>query len=123
IDTDSVPTDTRYARRIDGKFEAPLFLNMEGGVGPNVTLVRDSEGKPMATGVYTAPFTALVPQCALTASAPVPIILYGHGLLGQAIDQVSSGGPKAAAAEVCAVIIGTDMRGMSAPDVPNVALA
>jgi hypothetical protein len=123
VDKDEVPTDTRYARRIDGTFDAPLFLTMNGSFGPNIELVRDSAGKPMPTGLYRAPFTALVPTCAMTATAPVPIMLYGHGLLGAAIDQVSSGGPKAAASEACMVVIGTDMRGMSEQDVPNVALA
>jgi hypothetical protein len=123
VDSDTVPTDTRFARRIDGTYDAPLFLTMNGTYGPGVELVRDSAGKPMATGLYRVPFTALVPQCALSVTGPVPIMIYGHGLLGEAKDQVSSGGPKAAAAEVCAVVIGTDMRGMAAMDVPNVALA
>ena len=123
IDDDTVPTDTRFARRIDGTFDAPLFLTMNGSYAPGIELVRDADGKPMATGLYRAPFTALVPACALNATAPVPIMIYGHGLLGEAKDQVSSGGAKAAAAGVCAVVIGTDMRGMAAQDVPNVALA
>ena len=120
---DTVPSDTRYARRIDGVYDAPLFLTMGGSFGPNIELIRDSEGRPAPMGFYKAPFTALVPQCAMTANAPVPVIEYGHGLLGEAIDQVSSGGPRAAGAEVCAILIGTDMRGMSSPDVSNVALA
>lgn len=123
VDEDTVPTDTRFARRIDGTFDAPLFLTMNGSYSPGVELVRDAAGKPMATGLYRAPFTALIPQCALDSQTPVPIMVYGHGLLGEAKDQVSSGGPKAAAAEVCAVVIGTDMRGMASQDVPNVALA
>ncbi|HEX5059310.1 MAG TPA: hypothetical protein VFV99_08125 [Kofleriaceae bacterium] len=123
VDMDTVPTDTRFARRIDGTFDAPLFLTMNGSFGPNIELVRDSAGKPMPTGLYRVPFTALIPTCAMNATAPVPLMIYGHGLLGKAADQVSSGGPKAAASEVCAVVFGTDMRGMSEQDVPNVALA
>lgn len=123
VDEDTVPGDTRYARRIDGTYDAPLFLTMNGSYAPGVTLLRDAAGKPTPMGVYRVPFTALIPQCALEADDPVPVIEYGHGLLGDAKGQVGSGGPRAAGAEVCAILIGTDMRGMSAPDVPNVALA
>src|SRR5262249_20302950 len=115
----------RYARRIDGTYDAPLFLSSttQPPYAPNFTLVRDGEGHPATNGLYRAPFTAMIPQCALTGSTPVPVILYGHGLLGKAIDQVSSGGPRAAGAEVCAILIGTDLRGMSEGDVSNVGLA
>jgi hypothetical protein len=122
ITADVAPNDGRIARRIDGTFDAPLFLTDGGSAAPSTTLVRDAAGHPMATGLYRAPFTAIIPECALTAAAPVPIIIYGHGLLGRAT-QVAGSGPANAAVEVCAVTIGTDMRGMSEPDVPNVVLA
>jgi hypothetical protein len=122
VDSDTTPTDTRWARRIDGTYEVPMFLNMEG-FGPGILLNRDSGGRPTPMGKYRAPFTAMVPQCALDATGPVPVIEYGHGLLGDAKGQVPSGGPRAAGLEICAILIGTDMRGMSAQDVPNVALA
>ena len=117
----SLQTDSRFAARYDGTFDAPLFLSGKTAV-PNTKLLRDGNGKPMPNGLYRVPFTAMVPQCALTSSTPVPIIIYGHGLLGSAM-QVGGSGPKNAAAAACAVIIGTDMRGMSDIDVPNVALA
>ncbi len=123
IDNDEVPSDARFARRIDGTYDVPLFLTNNGIASGSSRLQRDAEGKPMATGMYRVPFTALVPQCAMTATDPVPMMIYGHGLLGKAIDQVSSGGAKNAAAGVCAVVLGTDMRGMSEQDVPNVALS
>jgi hypothetical protein len=125
IDADTVPSDTRYARRIDGTYDAPHFLANDGNppYPPSVKLTRDSAGNPMPTGLYKAPFTAMIPQCAMTGNTPVAMILYGHGLLGKAIDQVSSGGPRAAGAEVCAILFGTDMRGMSEGDVANVGIA
>ncbi len=129
-----VPGDTRIAKKILGTYEAPLFMensttrndsNAPGTVGatPGMTLARDGEGKPMVVGMAKWPFTVIIPQCALDSTTPVPLILYGHGLLGAAHDQVSSGGMRAASAEICAVGIGTDMFGMSDQDVPNVALA
>jgi len=121
VTSDMPTTDTRIARRIDGTFTAPLFLDNDPGTAPNTTLVRDAEGHPKASGLYSVPFTAIVPACALNTNVPVPIIMYGHGLMG-ASNQVASGGMRAAAAEICAVGVGTDMRGMSEVDVPNVAL-
>ncbi len=116
-------SDTRIARRIDGTYKAPLFLTNNGSFAPSTTLQRDAMGKPMATGYYNAPFTAIVPACALEANhPPVGIIIYGHGLFGEA-DQAASSGTRNAAAETCNIAIGTEMRGMSAMDVPNVVLA
>ncbi len=120
--TETTQTDTRIAKRYDGTFDAPLFLSNNGSYAPSTRMVRDAAGKPMASGVYRVPFTAIVPQCALTAAAPVPIMVYGHGLLGDS-KQVASGGTRHAASELCMVAIGTDMRGMSAMDVPNVVLS
>jgi hypothetical protein len=122
ITKDEVPGDARIARRIDGTFDAPLFLNHDTGYAPDTQILRDAAGHPKTNGLYRAPFTAIIPQCALDATSPVPLILYGHGLLGDA-GQVASGGTRAASAEICAVAIGTDLRGMSTGDVPNVALA
>ncbi|MBL0214852.1 MAG: hypothetical protein IPQ07_13335 [Myxococcales bacterium] len=117
-------TDVRLAARYEGTFDAPLFLSTaaSGVAPPNVTLLRDADGKPKPNGLYRVPFTAIVPQCALTSSTPVPILIYGHGLLGTS-GQVGSSGPRIAATESCMVAIGTDMRGMSDIDVPNVVTA
>lgn len=122
--TTSVPQgDTRIARRIDGTYDAPLFLTNAGSFAPSTNLMRDSAGKPMAMGLYKVPFTAIVPACALEPGhAPVGIIVYGHGLFGES-DQAASSGTRNAAAETCNIAIGTEMRGMSAKDVPNVVLA
>ncbi len=119
--TDTVQTDTRIARRIDGTFDTPLFLSNQTAT-ITTKLLRGADGKPMASGLYRVPFTAIIPQCALTATAPVPIMIYGHGLLGEGT-QAASGGTRSAASEVCAIAIGTDMRGMAAMDVPNVVTA
>lgn len=115
--------DVRIARRIDGTYKTPLFLTNGGSFAPSTTLARDGAGKPMAMGFYDVPFTAIVPACALEQGRdPVGIIIYGHGLLGEAT-QAASSGTRNAAAETCNVAIGTEMRGMASMDVPNVVLA
>ncbi len=122
ITSDEPSSDPRIARKIVGTFDAPLLLTNNGSTAPSTRLVRDAAGKPMATGLYRVPFTAIVPQCALDSAVPVPMMIYGHGLLGSS-DQVHSSGTRHAAAELCVVVVGTAMRGMADIDVPNVALA
>jgi hypothetical protein len=122
VTTDEPNGDPRIARRIDGTYDAPLFLTNNGSTAASTKLARDASGKPAAQGLYRAPFTAIVPECALTSPTPVPLMIYGHGLLG-ASNQVASSGTRHAADGVCAVVVGTAMRGMSDVDVPNVALA
>jgi hypothetical protein len=121
VTADGPSSDARIARRIDGTFDAPLFLSNGGGTAPGTKLVRGPDGRPLTTGTYRVPFTAIIPDCALNAPGLVPMMIYGHGLLGDST-QVHSGGTRTAAAELCMVAVGTDMRGMSAMDVANVAL-
>ncbi|MBA2542646.1 MAG: hypothetical protein H0V17_23585 [Deltaproteobacteria bacterium] len=123
IDGNAAIDEVLFARKINGEFDVPLFLTNNGSFAVTTKLQRDSSGKPITTGMYRAPFTAIIPKCAIDSLTPVPMIIYGHGLLGRAQDQVSSGGTRHASAGICAVVVGTDMRGMSDRDVANVALA
>ena len=45
-------------------------------------------GVPVQQGTYSVGFAGLVPTAAMTATpqSPVPVIVFGHGLLGDAID-------------------------------------
>jgi hypothetical protein len=110
------------ARKITGTFETPLLLTNDGRFVDRTILARDADGLPAVQGLYRAPFTAIVPRCAYTSPAPVGMILYGHGLLGTS-DQVASGPVRATAVQLCMVVVGTDMRGMSASDIGAVARA
>ncbi|HLU68988.1 MAG TPA: hypothetical protein VKZ63_22050 [Kofleriaceae bacterium] len=122
VTRDDPPGDERFAREVHGTLDAPLFLADGGDFSTEATLLRGPDGLPVADGTYRIPFTAIVPACALEAEAPVPLMVYGHGLLGSA-DQVASGGTRTAAAGLCVVAIGTDLRGMSTDDLPNVVFA
>jgi hypothetical protein len=119
ITRDEPSGDERFARDIEGFFEAPLFLSDGGEPSVDSRMLRGADGLPQPDGLYKVPFDAMIPTCALEAEGPVPMLVYGHGLLGDS-DQVMSGGTRIAAAELCMVAIGTDLRGMSSVDVPNV---
>jgi len=122
ITSDGPDHNTGIARYITGKLEVPLFLNTpELGVD-NTTTVRDADNLPVVQGFYDVPFAAIVPECALTSPTPVPMILYGHGLLGDATEVDCCGIPPVAI-DLCMVVAGTDMRGMSQQDTAAVAAA
>src|SRR6185503_18782593 len=82
----------------------------------------DADNLPVVQGFYDVPFAAVIPQCALTSPTPVPMILYGHGLLGDATEVDCCGIPPVAV-DLCMVVAGTDMRGMSQNDTAAVAAA
>jgi hypothetical protein len=120
VTDEPVDDGTVIRRRILGTFTAPLFLTKEGRYVPDTVVARDDDGLPALQGTYDVEFTAIVPACAYDAPAPVGIMVYGHGLMGSH-DQVGSGAIRETAAAACVVTIGTDMRGMSSRDLPNVA--
>ena len=62
-------------RQITGEMSVPNFV---GEVG----LVLDEQGRVQQQGTRTVPFALTIP---LTIEQPRPVILYGHGFLGQRI--------------------------------------
>jgi hypothetical protein len=120
--TDDGPYDdgSVIARVVEGTFEAPLFLTQGGAFAPGTVMARDSAGMPEMQGMYDIEFVATVPACALAAADPVPIVVYGHGLMGSP-NEVTHGASRFAADSLCMVFVGTPWRGMSTRDLPNVA--
>ena len=110
------------ARYITGTLEVPLFLDTPALAVDGTTTVRDGDGLPTVQGFYEVPFAAVVPACAYTSPNPVPMILYGHGLLGDATEVNCCGIPPVAV-DLCMVVAGTDLRGMSVNDTAAVAAA
>ena len=110
-------------RKITGTLDAPLFLTQNGVAAVGTKIARDAAGLPALQGIYRIPFTAIIPSCAYEpANQPVAMVLYGHGLLGSS-GETAGGVQQATAAELCAVFVGTDLRGMSMADLAVVAHA
>ncbi|MCX5741481.1 MAG: hypothetical protein NT062_03165 [Proteobacteria bacterium] len=123
IKTDEQVDDgTVTKRKITGTLDAPLFLSNDGRTNPGTKIVRDADGLPALQGFYQIPFQAIVPACAYTAPAPVPMVIYGHGLMGDA-GEATGGVQRTTAAELCMPFVATDMRGMSGVDLAAVASA
>lgn len=66
------------ARRIEGTFHAPLYLN-QVGPGARLNLV---DGVPKQNGWADFPFLVQIPNSVATDTAPAGVIQQGHGLLG-----------------------------------------
>ncbi|MEW5847565.1 MAG: hypothetical protein AB2A00_02085 [Myxococcota bacterium] len=103
------------ARLVDGTFRSPLFLTDEGGF--TATLARDASGTPVATGEWDREFTVVVPPKAMNAPGPVPLLIYGHGLLGSGYDEIQSGHVRRLAEELGYVVAATNWTGLTEQDV------
>ncbi len=68
-------------RRFSGTFEVPLYAESEE---PGARIVRGADGLPEFQGMGQARFVAIVPVSAAEAAGPVPVAIFGHGLLGEA---------------------------------------
>ncbi len=121
VDMDTAGDDaTTISRYVIGHFDAPGFLT--GDAGDASTLARGSDGKPMVVGTYSAPFYLEVPACATTATLPLPVVVYGHGLLGDG-SEITSHNVEYFANYSCSIVIATDWRGMATGDIASVASA
>jgi hypothetical protein len=116
------PNNAGIARYVTGTLQAPLILDTPAFNVDGTDTVRDADGLPVVQGFYDIPFSAVVPACAYTSPTPVPMIMYGHGLLGDSTEVDCCGVPPVAA-DLCMVIAGTDLRGMSQNDLVAVATA
>lgn len=112
------PADPNLWRELVGTFAVPSFLTDDS---PTATLNLDAAGTPAVRAAGTAPFVVHVPQCAQTATAPLPIIVFGHGLFGTAQNELSSDYQKQVAQKLCMVQIGTDWIGLAQYDFSTVA--
>ncbi len=119
---DPVDDGSVIKRRITGTLDAPLFLTNSGKFNPGTVIARDGDDLPAQQGWYQIPFSAIVPACAYTSPTPVPMVIYGHGLMGSSTE-ATGGVQRQTASEDCLVFVGTDMRGMSTPDLPAVVSA
>ncbi len=107
-------TDGGIYERLTGHFSVPLFLSASDESG---SLVLDG-GVPALQGQDPVRFAAIVPSQILTATAqaPLPVIVFGHGLLGDAVDYSYYPQLQAAAEEFGTVMVFTNWTGLSSQD-------
>ncbi len=111
VDSDEEAGATRV---IEGSFTMPKYLTDDGGPGTILDNGDDPDGIPTAHGTMDMPFTCVVPA---SPSAPVPFVVYGHGLLGSRSEVLDIG---TLGASVGVGFCAIDWIGMSTEDVPTV---
>ncbi|MEZ5322542.1 MAG: hypothetical protein R2698_10795 [Microthrixaceae bacterium] len=119
VDSITEDPDPLVARRVEGSFTVPNFLDDDGGVGSR--LVLDDEGVPVRQAHdFTARFLCDIPPKAL--AEPARAALYGHGLLGS-MDEVKGDLTKQMGDRFNIVYCATNWYGMAEADVPSAAKA
>jgi hypothetical protein len=101
--------DPSIGEVIDGTVTLPLYLDKKD---PGGTLQVDAQGKPKQNGTADFLFTVLVPQDVIDDGQPVPIVQYGHGLLGDSDDLVDKGERELASREHM-ILFGTNWLGLT----------
>ena len=107
VDENYQNDDTTF-RRVRGTITTPHYIE---SVFPPTLMSRDSDGTPLFTFNSEVVFTLLIPQSAATSGNPVPLVVLGHGFLGNGEGMVS--GFRGWANEHGYATIGTDFKGWS----------
>jgi hypothetical protein len=112
-------SDAQRIRELVGTFDVPSFLTDDSATG---TLLTDGSGNPMLRGsLGSANFVVEIPACATTATAPLPVMVYGHGLFGDAASELETSYQRQLGQYLCMVQIGTNWIGLSSDDLPTIA--
>jgi hypothetical protein len=110
--TDS--TDAHMLRQIEATVQVPSYLADDSGKS---MMVFDDQGQPKPRAVVDVPIVINVPRCAATATKPIPVTVFGHGLFGNAKDTMSGDAAMAAGDSICTIFVGTDWIGLSSADI------
>ncbi len=106
---------------LEGSFDVPTFLS-DGEADASI-VVRDEAGVPTLNGMGKANLAAVIPKCAETAQLPLPVVIFGHGMFGNAIDSLDSGLLQGLSQSQCTMVIGTDWIGLTNRQFASVAFA
>lgn len=106
-------TDGHMLTLIDATVKVPSFLADDSGKS---MMNFGPDGKPAMRAVVDVPVTITIPKCAQTASAPLPVVVFGHGLFGNAKDTLSSTAAQAASDQLCTIFVATDWIGLASGD-------
>jgi hypothetical protein len=98
---------------IDATVKVPSYLKDDSGTS---MMNFGADGKPAMRAIVDVPIVISIPKCAETATSPVPVVVFGHGLFGNARDTIGGSAVQAAGDQLCSVFVGTDWIGLSSAD-------
>jgi hypothetical protein len=111
------PADPDRLREIAIDIDVPSYLAADSDTA---FMNFGPDGQPKLRAIGTAHILVEIPRCAATAAGPLPLVVFGHGLFGQASD-VASRVVLHFANLRCAVLVATTWIGLSGPDLLNIA--
>jgi hypothetical protein len=100
--------DNSTLRRISGTITTPHYLE---STIPPTKMIRDEDGKPKFNFMNEVVFTLTIPMSSAENSQPAPLVVLGHGFLGDGEGMVS--GFRVWANQSGVATIGTDFKGWS----------
>ncbi len=135
-DVNTTGTSSGIARRIEGSFEVPCFLqhpSLANQCAAGATMKLNADGVPQQNGTYDANFECIVPEAVTNPGAVDPedlpnaaergrAMVYGHGLMGSISGEINALAQRRMAARGF-VVCGTDEIGMSTGDILSVSQA
>lgn len=102
---------TKVWKAYIGTFKSPDFLT--NGEADSSILRRGGDGLPQQQGMRDANFAAILPKCAETATGPLPVVIFGHGLFGSGEDYLDDGFLQTVADRYCYIVFGGDFIGLT----------
>ena len=100
--------DNSTLRRIQGTITTPHYLE---STYPPTSMIRDEVGNPKFNFMSEVVFTLTIPMSSAENSQPAPLVVLGHGFLGNGEGMVS--GFRGWANQSGVATIGTDFKGWS----------
>ncbi len=105
-------------REIHATIQVPSFLTSDAG---NAQMNFGPDGQPAVRALHDVPIVISIPKCAKTATAPLPIMIYGHGLFGSAEESLGWAHIQGIANKLCMVQVGTNWTGLAFDDIGTIA--
>ena len=105
--------DAKQLRTISGKMVVPSYLTSDKGNG---ILNLDSKNMPRYRADQEFAFHVSIPRCAEKAQKPLPVLVFGHGLMGDPASYLKSDMHKNLAQRLCMVEVATYWLGLSKDD-------
>ena len=119
--TVGVGDPTRVYRLMTGTLTSPNFLT--DNETPESILNRGGDGLPEQDGMRDANLTAIIPACVETATLPVPVMIFGHGLFGSGEGYLNDRFLQEVSQDYCFVVVAGDFIGLTERQIGVAALA
>jgi len=104
-----------------GTLTSPDFLT--DAERDDSVLRRGADGTPALDGMRAANLTAIVPRCVETATLPIPVMIFGHGLFGSGQGYLNDHLLQQVAQDYCFVVLAGDWIGLTDRQIGVAAVA